>query len=372
MNGTRVLISAAILALAGEGGAEQISISPDELDNLGVRFEAPARVNAVPGIEATARVAIPPAGDAIVGTPQAGLLIGVSVAAGDSVEEGQVLAELRSAEFIELQREFLDAFNTFLLAQNELDRDRQLHGDGIISARRLQETTTKQRIAEAGVNEHRQLLEMAGLSEGDIRSLEIEQRLIETLQIRAPFSGVIVERMATTGQRMDAMSPIYRLADLSELWLEIGVPREHVSAIAKGMRVVITEHGGEPAATVTTIGRAIDPATQFVVVRARLDGDSHGLSPGQFEAVRIVAPRSDSTAPDTLAIPSAAVTRSGDSRFVFVRVGDGIAVRKVDVIGVYTGQAYVAAGLDSRDEVAVTGVSALKAIWFARGDSEPQ
>ena len=143
MRNARILVSTAILALAGGGSAEEISISPGELENLGVRFESPSRVTAVPGIEATARVAIPPAGDAIVGTPQAGLLVGVNVAAGDSADEGQVLAELRSAEFIELQREFLDAFNTFLLVQNELERDRQLHGDGIISARRLQETTTK-------------------------------------------------------------------------------------------------------------------------------------------------------------------------------------------------------------------------------------
>jgi cobalt-zinc-cadmium efflux system membrane fusion protein len=370
MRNTRILVSTAILALAGGGSAEEISISPGELENLGVRFESPSRVTAVPGIEATARVAIPPAGDAIVGTPQAGLLVGVNVAAGDSADEGQVLAELRSAEFIELQREFLDAFNTFLLVQNELERDRQLHGDGIISARRLQETTTKQRIAEAGVNEHRQLLKIAGLSDAEIRLLEREQRLIETLRIRAPFSGVIVERMATTGQRLDAMSPIYRLADLSELWLEIGVPREHVSAIATGMRVVVTDHGGEPSATVTTIGRAIDPATQFVVVRARLDGESHGLSPGQFEAVRIVATQSDSAERAMLAVPAAAVTRSGGSRFVFVRAGDGITVRKVDVVSMYAGRAYVAAGLDSRDEVAVTGVSTLKALWFAQGESD--
>jgi cobalt-zinc-cadmium efflux system membrane fusion protein len=372
MNCTRILIGAAALALACDAFPEAINISPVELENLGVRFEAPERVTEVPGIEATARVAIPPAGDAIVGTPQSGLLTGVNVSAGDSVDSGQVLAELRSPGFIALQREFLDAFNTYQLARNAFERDRQLHDDGIISARRLQETTTGQRIAEAGVNEHRQLLQIAGLSDAEIRLLERDQRLLETLRIRAPFSGVIVERMATTGQRLDAMSPIYRLADLSELWLEISVPREHVTAISTGMRVIVTEHGSETAATVTTIGRAIDPATQFVVVRARLDGDSHGLSPGQFEAVRIVATQAGSPETGTLAIPAAAVTRSGDSRYVFVRTGDGIEVREVDVVSMYAGRAYVAAGLAADDAVAVTGVSTLKGLWFAQGDSGTQ
>lgn len=166
------------------------------------------------------------------------------------------------------------------------------------------------------------------------------------------------------------MSPIYRLADLSELWLEIGVPREHAPAIASGMRVVVTGHGSEPSATVTTIGRAIDPTTQFVVVRARLDADSHGLSPGQFEAVRIVAIRADTLESGTLAIPVAAVTSSGRSRFVFVRSNGGIDVREVDVISSYADRAYVAVGLDSQDQLAISGISALKALWIAQGDPD--
>jgi cobalt-zinc-cadmium efflux system membrane fusion protein len=370
MSIVRILVSATILAVPGAAWTEVIRISADELGNLGVRFDVPASVSEIPGIEATARVAIPPAGDAIIGTPQAGLLTGVNVATGDGVEEGQVLAELHSSGFIALQREFLDAFNTYLLSRNELERDQQLHADGIISARRLQETTTRQRIAEAGVNEHRQLLKIAGLSDDEIRSLENEQRLIETLRIRAPFSGVIVERLGTTGQRLDAMSPIYRLADLSELWLEISVPREQVSGIAPGMRVVISDHGNRPAGTVTTIGRAIDPATQFVNVRARLDPDSHGLSPGQFEAVRIVATQAGTGEQNVRAVPVSAVTRSGDAHFVFVRIPEGVAVRQVDVVSVHADSVYVGAGLDGGDEVAVSGVTTLKALWFAEGDSD--
>jgi cobalt-zinc-cadmium efflux system membrane fusion protein len=162
------------------------------------------------------------------------------------------------------------------------------------------------------------------------------------------------------------MSPVYRLADLSELWLEISVPREFVSAIEPGMSVVVTEHGNEPAATVTTIGRAIDPATQFAVVRARLDRDGHGLSPGQFEAVRIVARHTGSAESHVMGVPIAAVTRSGDSHFVFVRTEDGVDVREIEVVSTYAGQAYVAAGIDGVDEVAVSGVSTLKALWFAQ------
>jgi cobalt-zinc-cadmium efflux system membrane fusion protein len=138
------------------------------------------------------------------------------------------------------------------------------------------------------------------------------------------------------------------------------------------MSVVVTEHGDEPAATVTTISSAIDPATQFVVVRATLDGEAHGLSPGQFEAVRIVAQHIDPAVSGIRAVPISAVTRSGDAHFVFVRVGEGIEVREVDVVSAYAGRAYIAAGLEGSEEVAVSGVSTLKALWFAQGESGTQ
>jgi cobalt-zinc-cadmium efflux system membrane fusion protein len=372
MSRIRVTLSFVSLMLAAHAGSTEISISSTELDNLGIRFESAEPVSAIPGTEATARVAIPPAGDAIVGAPLSGLLTSLVVATGDGVVEDQVLAELRSPDFIALQREFLDAFNNYLLARNEFERDEQLHSEGIISARRLQETMTRQRIAGASVNEHRQLLAIAGLTGAEIRSLQEEQHLFETLQVRAPFAGAVVERMATTGQRLDAMSPIYRLADLSELWLEISVPREKVAAIRPGMGVVVAGLGDEPVATVSTIGRAIDPATQFVVVRAILEGEAHGLSPGQFEAVSIVARHDDSVESGIRAVPVSAVIRSGDARFVFVRAGAGVEARQVDIAGSHAGRAYVTAGLGLREDVAVSGVSALKSLWLAQIESEAQ
>jgi cobalt-zinc-cadmium efflux system membrane fusion protein len=356
----RTILLGAVLAFSAGVQAESIRLSPGEIENLGIRFEAPLPATELAASEATARVIVPPAGEAVIGAPLSGLLTSLEVEVGDTVSRGQGLAEITSPDFLELQSEFLDALNTHRLAQTELERDRQLHDEGIISARRLQETTTRSRIASTSLSEHRQLLKFAGLGEREIEALETHQALLESLVIRAPIDGVIVERMATTGQRMDSMAPVYRVADLAELWLQINVPQEQVAGVAPGMTVA----GGGFSAAVTTVGRSIDPATQSIIVRARVTEGAAALRPGQFVAVRIVAGSADGE--DAWTVHAAAVTRSRGANFVFVRNEGGVEVRHVEIASVNAGRATVAVGLDGSEQVAVSGIAALKAMWSAQ------
>jgi len=350
--------------------AEEITISPNEITNLGIEVASPTPAREVAAIEATARVVIPPMADAIVSAPQAGLLAGLNVSVGDAIVQDQVVAKLQSPEFLSLQREFLDALNTNLLIKNEYERDQQLFDEGIISGRRLQQTTTRYRIAATSFNEHRQLLQIAGLSDGDIHSLETEQKLIQVLEIRAPFGGVILDRMVDVGERLDAMSPIYRLADLSSLSLEINVPQESLAAVQPGMSVAVADSPAAYPAEVTTIGRSIDPATQSVMVRALLTEADHGLKPGQFVSARIVSNRSIASAEAIWIVPTAAVTRSSESYYVFVRTSNGFDIREAQVVGAAAGSLYLVLDVDADNLIAVGGVAALKALWYAQSESD--
>ena len=349
--------------------AEEISVAPNEIRNLGIELAAPEVAREIAAIEATARVVIPPMADAIISAPQSGLLAGLNVSVGEDVTSGQVLAKLQSSDFLALQREFLDALNANVLAQNEFERDQQLIDEGIISGRRLQETTTRARIAATGFNEHRQLLQIAGSSGAEIRSLETEQKLMQVLEIRAPFDGVILDRMATVGERLDAMSPVYRLGDLSTLWLEINIPQEKLAAVQPGMKVAVADSAIRLPAEVTNIGRSVDPATQATMVRATLTQAGHGLKPGQFVSVRIVAGSTSTFDEAVWVVPAAAVTSRGGSQFVFVRTANGFDVREAVIVGADTDRVYLSVDIDAADSIAVVGVSALKSLWSAASES---
>jgi cobalt-zinc-cadmium efflux system membrane fusion protein len=370
MNTPGAIAAIAILTIVSAAQAGEIPLDRAEIENLGIRFVEPVPATGSAGFEATARVVLPPAGDAIVSSMQAGLLSRLLVNVGDEVEAGQVLAELRSPEFISLQRELLETLNAQRLAHNAFERDTQLHQEGIISRRRLQETTTQKAITDAALEEHRQLLRFAGMRDADLRSLEHSQQLQHTLRVRAPFSGVIAERMASTGQRLDAMSPIYRLVDMTEMWLDINVPQERLVAVRPGACVEATGFPGNCQARVTSIGRAVDAATQAAIVRAKLAADAADFRPGQFVAVSVSVDEDDSGTDNAFEVPTQSVTRSGNASFVFVRTATGVAVTQVEVIGVRGGRAHIRGSLNANDAVATSGISALKSMWGAEDAEE--
>lgn len=369
MNQKNTLIIGALLTLFIQVAvADDIAITADEIRNLGIELAAPQKAQATTAIEATAHVTIPPMGDVFVSAPQAGLLVRLNAAVGDEVSQGQAIAELQGPEFLALQREFLDALNTNLLAQNDYARDQQLHDEGIISGRRLQETTTRARIATTGIKEHRQLLKFAGLTDSEIRNLESEQQLLQTLTIRAPIDGVVLDRMAIAGERVDGMSPVYRIADLSVLWLEIAVPREKLAVVRPGMNVTIAGHALDSPARVTSIARSIDPATQAITVRAILSEAGHGLSPGEFVSVKIVMDNTGPSARPLWRLPAAAVISRNAKHFVFIRTPDGFDACEALVVNADSDHAYLSADIDIDTSIAVRGVSTLKALWAAQSD----
>ncbi len=366
----RAIAGLATVAVVATAQAQEIRFAADEIENLGIRFEQLLPAADAAGIETTARVVLPPAGDAVISAPHTGLLTRLAANTGDEVEEGQVLAELGSPDFISLQREFLDAANAQRLARTEYQRDVQLEAEGIVSARRLQETTARKAVADAAVAEHRQLLQFAGMREAEIRDLETRQHLQQSLLIRAPFSGVIAERMAANGERLDPMSPIYRLVDMSELWLDINVPQEQLGLIEPGARVSTIGGAGDSAGVITTIGRAVNPETQSAIARAKLDADSSGLRPGQFVAVRIYAGDTDADGSRVFEVPAAALTRSGQSSYVFVRTANGAQAREVRVVNVSGDRAWIRSDLAADDAVVVAGIAAVKSMWLAGGEGD--
>ena len=348
--------------------ADEITVTAEEIRNLGIELANPESAQATTAVEATAHVAIPPMGEVFVSAPQSGLLVRLNVSIGDEVSQGQAIAELQGPEFLALQREFLDAVNTNLLAQNDFARDQQLHDEGIISGRRLQETTTRARIATTGINEHRQLLKFAGLSNSEIRALEAEQHLLQTQTVRAPIDGVVLDRMAIAGERVDRMSPIYRIADLSILWLEIAIPREKRAAVRTGMTVEVAGYPIDSPAQVSSIARSIDPATQAITVRAILHEGGHGLSPGEFVSVRIVADNREASARPLWVVPATAVARRDERHYVFIRTLTGFDTREVFVVSADSDDVYLSAELDPDTKIAVRGISTLKALWSAQSD----
>jgi len=369
------LAAAAATTAANAAAPDTVQLHSEQISALGIRLEQPAAGNNSLVVQASATVVIPPANEQSANAFYPGFVTRLLVAAGDPVDSGQLLAEIGSIEFLEAQRELLAAQAEAQLSREALVRDESLFTDGIIAQRRLDETRARSRLAATRVAELRQILQLGGLSTAALSALLEGGELQTTQRVYAPMSGVVLERLVQTGERTDAMDPLYRIADLSSLWLDIRVNQEDASTLQVGMPFEL--RSGSTIDTglasddvirgeVTVIGSLVDPHTQTVSVRGVIDqsGASRQLRPDQFVQVQIFRPIESGT----LSVPVEAVIHHQQASYVFVAQAGGMRAQPVLVAGYNSGRANISEGLNPDDEIAVTGIAALKALLLGSGE----
>jgi len=352
--------SIALNSVAVAAPPATFDVTAEQVARLGVALSAAERVDSIEVASAPAEVVVPAAQRALVSAPLAGVIVRLLVAEGDTVAAGQPLAELQSAEFLDRQREYLDAVAAAELAGAQESRDRGLFEEGIIAERRRDESVAAARAARVQRDMTRAQLQLAGLSSADLVRLDTGRELATRIVLRAPLAGVVAAVHAEIGARLDALDAVLEVADLSTLWLELRLRQESSAGVAVGMGVVAAAGDATVRGTVTTVGRVVDPQSQTVLVRATLEGVSVPLRAGQFLTARVLARPSSGAA---YSVPVAALSRSGGEQVVFVRNGATFTAQPVAVLAEGGARAYVAERIDG--EVAVEGISALKSLWLA-------
>lgn len=305
-----------------------------------------------------AKVAVPNTQLHVISAPLEGVVESLLVAEGEQVQARQPLARLHSQGLLDLQAAYLESRTRLQLARESLERDRQLHKEGIVARRRLLESEAAYREAATAGARNRQALQLAGMHEQAIRKLASTQQLSTLLEVVAPIDGVVLEQIATAGQRLAASDPLYRVGDLSTLWIEVHVPLKVLGDTHPGSRIVL-EDGLE--AEVITVGRMVHGADQGILVRAALVEHADRLRPGQFTQAQL----SRNQAEAALRVPARALLRIDGENRLFVQRDQGFSVVPVNVVAHEGESVVVRGGLRTDDRVVVDGTASLKAMLNA-------
>lgn len=347
-----------MLGLVSVSHAESlIPMTPQQMQTLGISVAKVVPTNAIASNKLPGEIIIPVNQERIVSTPQSGLIDAMYFAAGQSVRRGQVIAHISSTELVALQSEYLRGKTQHQLSKNMADRDRELYKDGIIAERRLLTTESNHQELSVALKQRRQALKLAGMGEGSISKLEKSGELASGFTLTSPIDGVVIEQMGSAGQRVDASMPIYRIAKLKPLWLEIHAPIEMMHFAKEGMMVNIPKH--QASGKITTIIRNLNRNDQTVHLRAEITIGTEKLFPGQFVEAELV---SESTTRQ-FSVPKSAVIRSGNNSYVFVRNTKGFAPKQVNITTEESTRAVISGDFTGNESVAISGTVAIKSAW---------
>lgn len=343
---------------------QAVTLKPAQLQALGIEtLTMGASRASLPLPRLPARVQIPNDQLRIVVAPTGGVITQLQGVPGDRVRRGQVMAMLASTQALELQRDVRLSVSQSALLEQNLRRDEQLYAEGLIPESRLQATRAASAQARAQAQERRSGLALAGMTmEGS------------SVVLRAPLDGVVLEQGAQVGQHVEATTAIYKVARLAPLWLEIQVPVALSTSLRPGLSVQLAGFSAQTLkAHLLSIGRQVDAGSQTVIVRAVVTQGADQLMSGQIVEVNLDMPgQADKSAvASRLPLPRQALIRHEGASYVFVRqvattemtqfVARAVKVEQQGQDGVQV------SGLQAGEQVAVKGVSALKALLTGVG-----
>jgi len=257
-----------------------------------------------------------------IGTPTPGVIEKMLVERGDIVAKGQPIVQFqanveRAALAVARERaaqngETTIAVSSHELAQRELDRANELYGQKFVSKTFLEKQQAEVNVAGGRSDQAKERRTLAQ-REVDLAAAQLDQRTI-----RAPITGVVVERFASPGELMD-QKPMLRIAAIDPLRVDVLVPAAAFGQVQPGMRgSVVPEllNRNAQVATVKTVDRVIDAASNSFRVRLELPNPGYALPAGlrckvELEGLKLPSvPGRDVpvAAPASFAAPAAAVT----------------------------------------------------------------
>lgn len=301
-------------------------------------------------------VVVPPQQLLVVAAPAAGLVEAVLVGPNEAVRAGQPIARLRSTDLLETQRTYLQALAAEQLAEERLKRDEQLARERIIAERRLLTTRAEYEYARTTLAEREQMLTLLGMAEEDARTLREKRQIAASLTVSAPRDGVVLELRVSPGERVAASAPLFSVAQLDPLWINLQVPLQQARAIEPGTRVSVP--GTTAMGEVIRLGRSVDQATQSVTATVEVGAGTDSLRPGQVVSASVALQPNGTP---QWRLPAGSVVRHAGQSWVFVRTRDGFIARPVTVIAEVPSATSIRAGLAPEDRVASRGILALLA-----------
>ncbi len=200
-----------------------------------------------------------------------------------------------------------------------------------------------------------QRLRNLGVPEGRIEEVRQTGANPRTIDWLSPMTGIVLEKRILDGQRIMAGDELYRIADLSSVWVIADVPEQDVRYIHAGDSASsnFLAYPGEPfQGLVTFIHPDLKPETRTVRVRIELANPDGRLKPDMYADVTI---RSSSTKQPTIAVPTSAVIDSGTRQAVLIAKGEGRFEPRAVKVGSHD-DAYteVIEGISEGEEVVTT------------------
>ena len=315
-----------------EGG---VKISADRVQKLGVRTEAAAMRSLARTLRAVGTIQIDERTERTVAPRFEGWIQRLHVnATGQFVQRGQALMDVYSPDLVAAQQEYVVAIKG-VAALKDAAPEMQANMRNLVEG-------SLQRLRNWDIDEQ------------ELARLKSEGKPSNTITLRSPVSGVVVDKPSVQGMRFMPGEKLYRIADLSSVWLLADIFEQDIGLVRAGQAVSIRVNA-YPDKTfqgkVAFIYPTVTPETRTVKARIELRNTGMLLKPAMYASLELAG----GDARKRLTVPDSAVLDSGTRQIVLVRRGEGLfAPREVRLGARGDGYVEVLEGVKEGEDIVVS------------------
>ncbi len=254
--------------------------------------------------------------------------------AGTIVKKNEILASYYTAAILSAEQTFLYA----LITNSQVERK------DLTTGPQRPPTTLSVQVA---VDTLRNL----GMSDRQIDELRQTHKASDLVYIYSPVDGFVIVRNVLPEQRFDKGSELYRIADLSHVWVLADIFEQDREFVKPGALATVRYQDRRFAARMSDALPQFDPQSRTLRTRFELDNPGYFLRPDMFVDVEVQV-----TLPASVTVADEAILDSGERKTVFVERGNGVFEPRAVQTGRRLGdRVQILGGLDSGERIVVAG-----------------
>jgi membrane fusion protein, heavy metal efflux system len=282
---------------------DQIRLAGIELGSIEMRsIGTELKINGI--------ITVAPQNLATVSMPLGGFVKSTTLLPGNAVNKGQTLAVIENQEFIELQKDYLEAKNRLAFAKAEYERHTDLYKEDVYSEKNVQQVTVEYKNLMADVTSLEQKLLMIGIDPAQLS----EKSISSTVSLVSPINGYLKSGNINIGKYVAPSDVLFEIVNSDKLLLELTLFENDVQKATPGQKIkfFVNNENDEHEAVIFQTGKSVND-DKTIKVFATVTTSCINLLPGMYVNAFI-----ENSENDVPSLPSEAIVSFDDKDLIFI------------------------------------------------------
>jgi cobalt-zinc-cadmium efflux system membrane fusion protein len=295
----------------GEGHEDKVHFTEQQFTSLNMKIDTILMRNLSTYVETNGQLEVPPQNEATVSTVIGANITDIKVIEGDQVSKGQVLAYVSHPDLIELQTEYIDAWNQLEFKEQDYNRQKKLYEEKVGSGKEFQRVKATYQSLKGKVLGLEAQLRLLHLSPTSI----LEGNIYDKIAVKSPIDGFVRLVEVKLGQYVAPQKELFEIVNIDHVHADFMIYEKDISLVKKGQTIAFNVESNKENtvyAEIYSVGKNFEQDPKAVHIHAEIENKDGMLLPGMYIRGRIIVDDQKS-----LSLPQAAIVREGNKYFIF-------------------------------------------------------